>query len=129
MVFWTKQLRCFCHVSADLFFSHFQAVIFCNTKNKVDWLTDKMRKSGFTVVSMHDGMKQKKRNTIMDKFRRGEARALIITDIWARQIDVSHVSFIVNYDISENRELYIYRIWRLGRYGRKGVAISFEKCQ
>ncbi|KAA6323126.1 MAG: putative Eukaryotic initiation factor 4A-III, partial [Streblomastix strix] len=104
-----------------------QAVIFCNTKNKVDWLTDKMREAGFTVVSMHGGMEQKERNTIMDKFRRGEARVLITTDIWARGIDVSHVSLVVNYDIPGNRELYIHRIGRSGRYGRKGVAISFVK--
>lgn len=63
----------------------------------------------------------------MDKFRRGEARVLITTDIWARGIDVSHVSLVVNYDIPGNRELYIHRIGRSGRYGRKGVAISFVK--
>jgi ATP-dependent RNA helicase len=104
-----------------------QSVIFCNTRKKVDELTDQMRGAHFTVVSMHGGMDQRERNDIMDRFRKGEARVLITTDIWARGIDVSNVSLVINYDIPNNRELYIHRIGRSGRYGRKGVAISFVK--
>jgi len=104
-----------------------QAVIFCNTRRKVDWLTDKMRKVNFTVVSMHGEMPQNERDEIMQQFRSGEARVLITTDIWARGIDVSQVSLVINYDLPNNRELYIHRIGRSGRYGRKGVAINFVK--
>jgi len=104
-----------------------QAVIFCNTRRKVDWLTDKMRKVNFTVVAMHGEMKQGERDEIMNQFRAGDARVLITTDIWARGIDVSQVSLVINYDLPNNRELYIHRIGRSGRFGRKGVAINFVK--
>jgi len=104
-----------------------QAVIFCNTRRKVDWLTDKMRQANFTVAAMHGDMAQKERDEIMTSFRSGENRVLITTDIWARGIDVQQVSLVINYDLPNNRELYIHRIGRSGRFGRKGVAINFVK--
>ncbi|KAJ2959971.1 hypothetical protein NQZ79_g4608 [Umbelopsis isabellina] len=104
-----------------------QAVIFCNTRRKVDWLTEKMRESNFTVSSMHGEMPQKERDAIMQEFRQGASRVLITTDVWARGIDVQQVSLVINYDLPANRELYIHRIGRSGRFGRKGVAINFVK--
>jgi ATP-dependent RNA helicase len=104
-----------------------QAVIFCNTKRKVDWLTEKMRSNNFTVSSMHGDMPQKERDAIMAEFRAGETRVLITTDVWARGLDVQQVSLVINYDLPNNRELYIHRIGRSGRFGRKGVAINFVK--
>ncbi|GAB4855034.1 hypothetical protein Ancab_023620 [Ancistrocladus abbreviatus] len=104
-----------------------QAVIFCNTKRKVDWLTEKMRSNNFTVSSMHGDMPQKERDAIMDEFRKGLTRVLITTDVWARGLDVQQVSLVINYDLPNNRELYIHRIGRSGRFGRKGVAINFVK--
>ncbi len=102
-----------------------QAVIFCNTRRKVDWLTEKMREANFTVSSMHGDMKQPERDAIMKEFRSGLSRVLITTDVWARGIDVQQVSLVINYDLPNNRELYIHRIGRSGRFGRKGVAINF----
>jgi len=104
-----------------------QAVVFCNTRRKVDWLAEKMREANFTVSSMHAEMEQKDRDEIMKQFRAGESRVLISTDVWARGLDVPQVSLVVNYDLPNNRELYIHRIGRSGRYGRKGVAINFVK--
>jgi len=104
-----------------------QAVIFCNTKRKVGWLTNKMRDANFTVASMHGDMPQKEREAIMQEFREGKQRVLITTDVWARGLDVSQVSLVINYDLPNNRELYIHRIGRSGRFGRKGVAINFVK--
>jgi ATP-dependent RNA helicase len=104
-----------------------QSVIFCGTKRKVDWLTEKMRENNFTVSSMHGDMPQSERDTIMQEFRSGESRVLITTDVWSRGIDVANVSLVINYDLPSNRELYIHRIGRSGRYGRKGVAINFVK--
>lgn len=102
-----------------------QSVIFCNTKKKVDWLADKMRGANFTVVAMHGDMKQDERDQIMGDFRLGNSRVLISTDVWARGIDVQQVSLVVNYDLPLDRENYIHRIGRSGRFGRKGVAINF----
>jgi len=104
-----------------------QAVIFCNTKRKVDWLAEKMKENNFTVSSMHGEMPQKERDSIMKEFRNQQTRVLITTDVWARGIDVQQVSLVINYDLPNNRELYIHRIGRSGRFGRKGVAINFVK--
>ena len=67
----------------------------------------------------------KTRNTILKEFRSGATRVLITTDLLARGIDVQQVSLVVNYDFPQDRENYIHRIGRSGRYGRKGAAINF----
>jgi translation initiation factor 4A len=102
-----------------------QAVIFCNTRRKVDWLTDKLTARDFTVSAMHGDMDQAQRDVIMKEFRSGSSRVLIATDLLARGIDVQQVSLVINYDLPANRENYIHRIGRGGRFGRKGVAINF----
>jgi len=102
-----------------------QAVIFCNTRRKVDWLTEKMHGRDFTVSAMHGDMTQQERDVIMREFRTGSSRVLITTDLLARGIDVQQVSLVINYDLPTNRENYIHRIGRGGRFGRKGVAINF----
>ncbi|KGU33929.1 ATP-dependent RNA helicase FAL1 [Candida albicans P34048] len=101
-----------------------QAVIFCNTKLKVNWLADQMKKQNFTIVAMHGDMKQDERDSIMNDFRRGNSRVLISTDVWARGIDVQQVSLVINYDLPTDKENYIHRIGRSGRFGRKGTAIN-----
>jgi len=102
-----------------------QAVIFCNTRRKVDWLMDQLTKKKFTVSAMHGDMDQAQRDMIMREFRSGSSRVLITTDLLARGIDVQSVSLVINYDLPSNRENYIHRIGRSGRFGRKGVAINF----
>jgi ATP-dependent RNA helicase len=73
-----------------------QAVIFCNTKRKVNWLTEKMREANFTVSSMHGDMKQEERDAIMKEFRAGDTRVLITTDVWARGKNSNHCSLRIN---------------------------------
>merc|ERR1711865_495493 len=102
-----------------------QAIIYCNTRRKVDWLTEKMGSRDFTVSCMHGDMEQKERDLILREFRHGASRVLITTDLLARGIDVQQVSLAINYDLPTNRENYIHRIGRSGRFGRKGVAINF----
>ena len=102
-----------------------QAIIYCNTRRKVDWLTEKMAGRDFTVSSMHGDMTAQEREMIMKEFRSGSSRVLITTDLLARGIDVQQVSLVINYDLPANRENYIHRIGRSGRFGRKGVAINF----
>merc|ERR1711935_515142 len=102
-----------------------QAIIYCNARRKVDWLTDKMSQRDFTVSAMHGEMNQTERELIMTEFRSGSSRVLVSTDLLARGIDVYQVSLVINYDLPSNRENYIHRIGRSGRFGRKGVAINF----
>ena len=100
-------------------------MIFCNTRRKVDWLQEKMTSRDFTVSCMHGDLDQAGRDLIMKEFRSGSSRVLITTDLLARGIDVQQVSLVINYDLPANRENYIHRIGRGGRFGRKGVAINF----
>jgi len=102
-----------------------QAIIYCNTRRKTEWLQEKMTHRDFTVSCMHGDMEMTDRQLIMREFRSGSTRVLITTDLLARGIDVQQVSLVINYDLPTNRENYIHRIGRSGRFGRKGVAINF----
>merc|ERR1712188_364258 len=86
---------------------------------------EKLHSRDFTVSALHGDMDQKERELIMKEFRSGSSRVLITTDLLARGIDVQQVSLVINYDLPTNRENYIHRIGRSGRFGRKGVSINF----
>lgn len=81
------------------------------------------------IFFQHGDMEQKQRELLMKEFRTGSTRVLITTDLLARGIDVQQVSLVINYDLPTNRENYIHRIGRGGRFGRKGVAINFVTTQ
>jgi ATP-dependent RNA helicase len=96
-----------------------QAVVFVNSRTKCDWLAGALRSAGFAVAAMHGDLPQRERDAIMAAFRAGGSRVLVSTDVWARGIDVASVSLVVNYDLPPRRELYLHRIGRSGRFGRK----------
>ena len=102
-----------------------QSIIFVNSKRKVDFLKEKLKEENYDVHCIHSEMPQNERESIMNNFRAGKIRILITTDIIARGIDVQQVSVVINFDIPKFREIYIHRIGRSGRYGRKGIAINF----
>merc|ERR1712194_298939 len=102
-----------------------QAIIYCNTRRKVDFLQDQLTKRDFTISTMHSDLDQKERDLVMREFRSGSSRVLISTDLLARGIDVQQVSLVINYDLPQNMENYLHRTGRSGRFGRKGVAINF----
>jgi translation initiation factor 4A len=101
-----------------------QAVIFCNTRDKVEFLQQQLTEKQFTVSATHGQMHPSERKAILSEFRTGSSRILISTDLLARGIDVHGVSLVINYDLPRNFEKYIHRIGRSGRFGRKGVAIN-----
>jgi superfamily II DNA/RNA helicase len=103
-----------------------QCIIYCNTRKKVYYLSNKLRENDFTVSCIYGDMQQAERNRVMESFRTGETRILITTDILARGIDVQQVSLVINYDVPNEVETYIHRIGRSGRMGRKGTAITFS---
>jgi len=102
-----------------------QAIIYCNTKRRVDELEKSMTEQDFVVASLHGEMDQQKREVVMKQFRSGAVRVLITTDLLARGIDVQQVGLVINYELPGQKENYIHRIGRAGRYGRKGTAINF----
>lgn len=101
-----------------------QTIIFCNSKQRVMELQKKLQDSNYTVDILHGGMEQVERNEVMRRFRLGESRILLSTDIISRGIDIQQISLIINYDLPFRPEPYLHRIGRSGRYGRKGVAVN-----
>lgn len=104
-----------------------QTIIFCNTIRKVDWLKENLEKNNFTITCIHSKMVQAERETIVKNFRDGKTRILLTTDLLSRGIDIPDVNLVVNYDLPPNKETYIHRIGRCGRFGKKGVSISMVK--
>jgi len=103
-----------------------QSMIYVNSKKRAMWLSDKLIKEKFTVSVIHGELETSERDSIMNNFREGLTRVLISTDLLSRGIDVQQVSFVINYDLPDNKECYIHRIGRSGRFGRRGVAINFS---
>ena len=101
-----------------------QAIIYCNTKKSVETVSEELKK-GHMISSIHGDMKQFERDSVMRDFRSGVTRVLVTTDLLARGIDVYQVSLVINYEMPKEKETYIHRIGRSGRFGRKGNAINF----
>lgn len=102
-----------------------QSIIYVNSKRKVQWLAEYMKENDFPVSHIHGDMQQSERDKIMADFRNGNSRVLISTDLLARGIDIHQISLVINYDLPSDKENYIHRIGRSGRYGKKGVSINF----
>lgn len=101
-----------------------QALIYTNKRQRAEWLAEKMTGQGFPLSFIHGEMEVEERKRRMRDFRNGNVRVLISTDLLARGIDVQQVSLVINYELPTQRENYIHRIGRSGRFGRKGVTIN-----
>jgi len=104
-----------------------QTIIFCNTIKKIEWLDEKLKENNFTITVIHSNMTQLERNNIVQEFREGKTRLLLTTDLLSRGIDIPQVNMVINYDLPSNKEAYVHRIGRCGRFNKKGIAISFIK--
>ncbi|MBC8590980.1 DEAD/DEAH box helicase [Wansuia hejianensis] len=100
-------------------------IVFCNTKKRVDELTDTLGGRGYLADGLHGDLKQSQRDTVMNKFRKGTIDILVATDVAARGLDVDDIDLVVNFDIPQDEEYYVHRIGRTARAGREGVALSF----
>lgn len=99
-------------------------IIFCDTKESVDKLYNEMRKKGFKCNRLHGGMYQEDRLETMKKFKRGEFRLLVATDVASRGIDIENLDLTINYEVPMEKESYVHRIGRTGRAGKSGKAIT-----
>lgn len=104
-------------------------LIFCNTKKKVDELSDLLKEQGFQAEGLHGDLSQAQRDAVMKRFRNGGTSILIATDVAARGIDVDDVEAVINYDIPKDIEYYVHRIGRTGRAGRKGRSFTFANSR
>jgi len=100
------------------------AIIFCNRKRDVDILLKSLVKYGFDAVALHGDMPQHKRTETLDRYRTGEVRLLVASDVAARGLDIDHVSHVFNFDVPIHAEDYVHRIGRTGRAGRSGKSYT-----
>ena len=102
-----------------------QCIIYINSKNRLIDIYRSLNQDSFPVGMIHGSLSTQERNTVMKDFREGKIRILLSTDLLSRGIDVQQLSLVINYDLPIQKETYIHRIGRSGRYGRKGTAINF----
>lgn len=101
------------------------AIVFCNTKKQVDELTVQLQLHGIKADGIHGDIKQATRIHVLQKFKTGQIKLLVATDVAARGIDVDGVDAVINYDIPQDLEYYVHRIGRTGRAGRSGRSFTF----
>jgi superfamily II DNA/RNA helicase len=104
-----------------------QTIIFCNTIRKVEWLEQNLKQNNFPITVIHSNMTQNERDIVVKDFRDGKTRLLLTTDLLSRGIDIPQVNMVINYDLPPNKETYVHRIGRCGRFDKKGVAITMVK--
>jgi len=102
-----------------------RAMVFCNTKGNTERVTKLLQMRGIDAQCIHGDIPQDKREKVMARFRRGELRIFVATDVADRGIDVDDVDAVFNYDVPDENEYYVHRIGRTGRAKRHGVAYTF----
>jgi translation initiation factor 4A len=100
------------------------SIIYCNSVKRVQDLYEAMKEDDFSVCRIHSGMDKEDRAKAFDDFRVGRTRVLISSNVTARGIDIQQVSVVVNFDIPKCVNVYLHRIGRSGRWGRKGIGIN-----
>ncbi|MCL2706342.1 MAG: DEAD/DEAH box helicase [Spirochaetaceae bacterium] len=101
------------------------ALIFCNTKTKVDEVVEILKTRGYFAEGLHGDMSQRQREKVMSGFRNGIVEVLVATDVAGRGIDVNDINAVFNYDLPRDDEDYIHRIGRTGRAGKSGRSFTF----
>ena len=102
-----------------------RAIAFCNTKNMTDRLAGLLNMRGISCQAIHGDIQQRVREKTLDKFKKGEIKVLVATDVAARGLDIDDVDAVFNYDVPDELENYTHRIGRTGRAKRHGVAYTF----
>ena len=101
-----------------------RVIAFCNTKNMTDRLAGLLSMRRISCEAIHGDIQQRQREKTLQKFRDGQLRVLVATDVAARGLDIDDVDAVFNYDVPDENEYYIHRIGRTGRAKRHGVAFS-----
>jgi ATP-dependent RNA helicase DeaD len=105
------------------------ALIFCNTKQRVNYVAVVLDRFGFDVDQLTSDLSQKAREKVLDRIREGRLRFLVATDVAARGLDIPHLSHAIQFELPEDLEVYIHRAGRTGRAGARGTAFSLVGAQ
>ncbi len=99
-------------------------VVFCNTKRECQDIASALENSGFSVQALHGDLDQKHRDQVLVRFANKSCSVLVATDVAARGLDIKELQAVINYDLPWDPEIYVHRIGRTGRAGKKGLALS-----
>jgi ATP-dependent RNA helicase DeaD len=99
-------------------------VVFCRTRAECQEVSDTLRQRNYLAEALHGDMAQSERDRVMERFRRGQCRLLVATDVAARGLDVDNISHVVNFSIPRDIDQYIHRVGRTARAGRSGQAVN-----
>lgn len=102
-----------------------QVIIFTSRVDRAKFLDKILQEMKFESVAIHSDMSQQDRIDLYSKFKKGEKRIVVTTDLMARGIDIERVNLVVNYDMPETSDTYLHRVGRAGRYKTKGNSVSF----
>ncbi|KFZ39160.1 RNA helicase [Shewanella mangrovi] len=105
-----------------------RAMVFVKTRESVASLEGMLQQAGIPAAFMRGDMEQKKRFQALGRFTKGEVKVLLATDVAARGIDVDDISHVINFDMPRSADIYVHRIGRTGRAGKKGTAISLVEA-
>ena len=100
------------------------AIVFCNTRKDTSLVTAVLNRNGYDAELLNGDLPQKERERVMAKVKRGEVRFMVATDIAARGIDISDLSHVINYSLPEDPAVFLHRVGRTGRIGKKGTSLS-----
>jgi ATP-dependent RNA helicase DeaD len=100
------------------------AIVFCNTRNDTSLVTAVLNRNGYDAELLNGDLPQSERERVMAKVKRGEVRFMVATDIAARGIDISDLTHVVNYSLPEDPAVFLHRVGRTGRIGKKGTSLS-----
>ncbi len=100
------------------------AIVFCNTRSDTSLVAAVLNRNGYDAELLNGDLPQKERERVMAKVKRGEVRFMVATDIAARGIDISDLSHVINYSLPEDPAVFLHRVGRTGRIGKKGTSLS-----
>lgn len=106
-----------------------QMIIFVNRVDRAKKLTELLRQKLFNPICIHSQLKQEERIKNYDQFKANGSRLLVATDLFGRGIDIERVNLVINYDFPTERDTYLHRVGRAGRFGTKGLAVNFIKAE
>lgn len=120
-----KKFEKLTHLLDNLAFN--QTIIFVNKVERAKKLTELLKQKLFNPICIHSNLKQEERIKNYDLFKSNGSRLLVATDLFGRGIDIERVNLVINYDFPTDRDTYLHRVGRAGRFGTKGLAINFVK--
>jgi len=105
--------------------NEFYGIVFCRTKNDVDYITSKLHDRDYDTEGLHGDISQAQREKILNKFKKKKTNVLVATDVAARGLDIDDLTHVINFALPQDPEAYLHRIGRTGRAGKEGTAITF----